>query len=258
MSHVRQERVLEVEHFTPELFRVKTSRSPVFRFRAGQFTMLGLPDLSQGRPLLRAYSMASASYDEYLEFFSVKVPGGPLTSRLKEVRRGDELLVSSRATGTLVLGNLLAGRTLWLLATGTGLAPFMSVLKEPETFERFERVVLIHSVRRVQDLAYRDFLERGIFGHELVGELAQSRFHYVPTVTREKFRTEGRILPLLRSRAIERIFELGALSPEDSRVMLCGNPTMLEELKNHLEQLGFVHGGAGEPGHYLTERAFAP
>lgn len=258
MAKTTTETVLEVEHFTHDLFRLRTTRSPTFRFVPGQFIMIGLPDIDEGRPLLRAYSVVSAFYDEFLEFFSIKVEGGPLTSRLKNIQVGDPILVGIRATGTLVVENLIPAHTLLMLSTGTGLAPFLSIIQDPTPFERFEKVVLVHCVRRVCDLAYREFLEKGIYESELVGELAQGKFHYFPTVTREPFIHEGRITTHLETGAIEKACGLPPISVENTRVMLCGNPKMLTDLQAHFDARGFHHGNSGERGHYLTERAFAP
>ncbi|OQX66712.1 MAG: ferredoxin--NADP(+) reductase [Sorangiineae bacterium NIC37A_2] len=258
MAKTTTETVLEVEHFTEDLFRIRTTRSAAFRFIPGQFVMMGLPDIDEGRPLLRAYSVVSAFYEEFLEFFSIKVEGGPLTSRLKDVKVGDQILVGNRATGTLIVENLIPAHTLLMLSTGTGLAPFLSVIQDTTPFERFEKVVLVHCVRRVKDLAYREFLEKGIFENELVGELAREKFHYFPTVTREPFVNHGRITTHLDEGTIERAFGLPPLSLDSTRVMLCGNPKMLTDLQAYFDARGFSHGNSGERGHYLTERAFAP
>lgn len=258
MAKTTTEKVLEVEHFTHDLFRIRTTRPSTFRFVPGQFIMLGLPDIDEGRPLLRAYSVVSAFYDEFLEFLSIKVEGGPLTSRLKEVRPGDDILVGIRATGTLVVENLIPAHTLLMLSTGTGLAPFLSIIQDTTPFERFEKVVLVHCVRRVEDLAYREYLEKGIYESELVGDVAREKFCYFPTVTREPFANHGRITTHLETGSLERAFGLPAISLENTRVMLCGNPKMLTDLQAHFDALGFHHGNSGERGHYLTERAFAP
>jgi ferredoxin--NADP+ reductase len=250
-----EERVLETHHWTDKLFTVKTTRPAGFRFNNGQFCMMGLE--VEGKPLVRAYSLASANYEETLEFFSIKVPDGPLTSRLQHVNVGDTLLVGKRATGTLTIGNLKPGRTLWLLATGTGLAPFLSVIKDPETYERFERVVLTHTCRRVDDLAYAQFIERELPSDEVLGELIRPRLIYYPSVTREAFRTEGRITDLIASGKAFSDLGLPPLDPSHDRLMLCGSPEMLADTSGLLEARGFVEGNSGEPGDYLIEKAFA-
>lgn len=258
MAQTTEERVLSVHHWTNEYFSLRTTRNAGFRFESGQFVMIGLPDPAGGRPLLRAYSVASAHYDEHLDFFSIKVPGGPLTSRLQHVQPGDTVLVGTRATGTLTLGNLLPGETLWLLATGTGLAPFLSVIQDPETYERFENVVITHTCRTVADLAYADFLSHELGENELFGEEVKRKLRYYPTVTREPFKTQGRVTPLLQSGQISRDLGLPEFNIERDRVMLCGSQSMLDDVTAFLEGLGFDHGNSGEKGHFLTERAFAP
>ncbi len=253
-SKYTAERVLSVYHWTDRLFTIRCTRSGGFRFANGQFVMMGL--LVEGKPLVRAYSMASANYEEDLEFFSIKVQDGPLTSRLQHVEVGDSILVGTRPTGTLTIGNLRGGETLWLLATGTGLAPFLSVIKAPETYERFERVVLAHTCRQVDDLAYATFIEQELPQHELLGELVKPKLIYYPSVTREPFRTTGRITQLLGSGRACTDLGLPPLDPERDKIMLCGNPEMLHESSALLESMGFQEGNSGEPGDYLIEKAF--
>ena len=191
MSAFHHERVLSVRHWTERLFSFRTTRTPSFRFRSGQFVMMGLE--GEGKPLLRAYSLASAHYDDALEFFSIKVPDGPLTSRLQHLREGDEVLIGRKPTGTLVVDNLKAGRTLFLLGTGTGLAPFLSIIRDPEAYERFERIVVAHGVRWIKDLAYSDIIANDLPKDEFVGDMARRQLVYYPTVTREPFRNQGRL-----------------------------------------------------------------
>lgn len=250
------ERVLDVHHWTDRLFTIRCTRSSGFRFSNGQFVMIGLPN-DDGKPLMRAYSMASANYEETLEFFSIKVPDGPLTSRLQHIKVGDDLLVGTRPTGTLVVGNLKPGRTLWLLATGTGLAPFLSIVKDPETYERFERVVLTHTCRKVDELAYAKFLREELPSHELLGDYVKGKLVYYPSVTREEFKTKGRITTLIRDGHIFYDLDLPPLNPARDRVMLCGSPEMLADTAALLEERGFEEGNSGEPGDYLVEKAFA-
>jgi ferredoxin/flavodoxin---NADP+ reductase len=255
MSNFNQEQVVSVRHWTDRLFSFRTTRNPSFRFRNGQFTMMGLE--TEGRPLLRAYSLVSANYEEELEFFSIKVPNGPLTSRLRHVREGDQVIVSRKATGTLVLDNLKPGRNLFLLGTGTGLAPFLSIIKDPETYERFERVVIVHGCRWIADLAYGDLIADGLPKDEFVGELLREKLDYYPTVTRESFRHNGRISLLLRSGKLAEDLDLPPINPNADRFMLCGSPAMLADISAILDQRGFDEGNHGEPGHYAIEKAFA-
>lgn len=194
MSKYLEERVISVHHWTESLFSFRTTRDPSFRFRNGEFTMIGIE--VEGRPLLRAYSVVSANYEEELEFFSIKVENGPLTSRLQHLKVGDPIMVGKKPTGTLVLDNLLPGRHLYLLGTGTGLAPFLSIIKDPETYERFERVVLVHGCRKVEELAYGDTITQDLPNHEFLGETIADQLIYYPTVTREPFRNTGRITDL--------------------------------------------------------------
>ena len=254
MSNFNEETVLSVHHWTDNLFSFTTTRNPTFRFRNGEFTMIGIP--VNGKPLLRAYSVASANHEENLEFFSIKVDNGPLTSHLQHLKIGDTVMVSRKATGTLVIDNLFAGRNLFLLGTGTGLAPFLSVIKDPETYERFEKVILVHGVRQVAELAYGDTITATLPEDELIGELLRDKLVYYPTVTREPFRNTGRITDLLASGKITDDLGLDALDPEHDRVMMCGSPGMLVDTKALLLDRGFVEGNHGEPGHFVVEKAF--
>jgi ferredoxin--NADP+ reductase len=250
------EQVIAVHHWNDKLFSFRTTRSTTLRFQNGHFLMLGLE--VDGRPLVRAYSIASANYDEYLEFLSIKVQDGELTSRLQHLEAGDTVLVSRKSVGTLVVDDLLPGRNLYLLATGTGLAPFLSIIKDPSIYERFERVVLVHGVRRVRDLAYAEFIENELPNNEFFGEEVRARLIYVPTVTRETFRTRGRITHLIDSGTLAQITNLPQLNPESDRVMLCGSPAMLADLRAALDARGFVASPQkGHAGHYVIERAFA-
>ena len=255
MSAFQSEKVLTVHHWTDQLFSFTTTRDTAFRFINGQFTMIGLP--VNGKPLLRAYSIASANHEETLEFFSIKVPEGPLTSRLQHLQPGDELIVGRKPTGTLLLQNLLPGKVLWLLATGTGLAPFLSLIKDPETYERFEKVVIVHGCRTQAELAYRQLFEHELHEHEYLGELVKNQLLYYPTVTREKFRNEGRITELMESGKLYSDLSLPAPSVADDRFMICGSPAMLKDLKHMLEAQGFAEGNMQHASHFVIERAFA-
>lgn len=254
MSQLNEERVLSVRHWTPDLFSFTTTRNPAFRFRSGEFTMIGLE--VEGKPLLRAYSLASAHYEDRLEFFSIKVPNGPLTSRLQHLKEGDAIVVSRKATGTLVLDSLLAGRNLYLLGTGTGLAPFVSIIKDPEAYERFERLVLVHGCRQVDELAYGENIVAALKNDEFLAESVREKLVYVPTVTREPFRNRGRITDLIVS---GKLFEIAGLDPLDSardRAMICGSPEMLAETRAILTERGFEEGASGRPASYVYEKAF--
>jgi ferredoxin--NADP+ reductase len=243
-----------VRHWTPELFSLRTTRDPTFRFASGQFVMLGLE--VEGKPLLRAYSIASAHYADDLEFYSIKVPGGPLTSRLMKVRPGDEVLVGRKPTGTLVLDGLRPGRTLYLVGTGTGLAPWLSLARDPEVYERFEKVVITHTVRQVADLSYREFLTHDLPNDPDLGEIVAPRLIYYPTVTREPFVTQGRITDLIASGRIFDDIGLPPLDPAHDRLMLCGGPSVLADLKALLLARGYQEGSVAAPGDFVLERAF--
>lgn len=250
------ETVLTVHHWTETLFTLTTTRDTSFRFENGQFTMIGIP--VEGRPLLRAYSMVSANYEETLEFLSIKVPDGPLTSRLMHIRPGDPLYVGRKPTGTLVIDYLVPGRTLFLLSTGTGLAPFMSIIKDPATYERFERVVLTHTCRHGSELAYRDWITKDLPAHELLGEEAAAKLTYYPTVTRDgpgPWR-EGRITDLIGNGTLFSDLGRGGFDPASDRIMICGGPEMLADCRRISEEHGFVEGSSGRPGTYVIEKAF--
>ncbi|NMG75107.1 ferredoxin--NADP reductase [Aromatoleum diolicum] len=255
MSNLATERVLSVHHWNDSLFSFRTTRDRGLRFVNGQFVMIGLE--VEGRPLTRAYSIASPNHEEHLEFFSIKVPNGPLTSRLQHLKEGDPIVVSKKPTGTLVLHDLKPGKHLYLLATGTGLAPFMSVIQDPETYDRFERVVLIHGVRTVSELAYRGFITRELPEHEFFGEWAREKLIYYPTVTREPFIHQGRLTHLIETGKLFRDIGLPDLDPAVDRVMICGSPAMLKDCCTLLDARGFkVSRHIGEPGDYVIERAF--
>jgi ferredoxin--NADP+ reductase len=254
MSALYQEQVIDVQHWTDTLFSFTTTRNPGFRFRSGQFTMMGLE--VEDKPLLRAYSMASANHEDSLEFFSIKVADGPLTSRLQRIKSGDAVLVGRKATGTLVTDNLLPGLRLLLLSTGTGLAPFASVIKDPEVYEKYETIVLVHGCRQVSELRYGKRAVEAQRADEFFGPLLSRKLHYYPTVTREPFRNRGRITHLIAS---DKLFSDCGLPPLDiatDRVMLCGSPAMLADLRTIFEEHGFLEGNHAEPGHFVVEKAF--
>ena len=249
------ETVLDVRHWTGDYFSFTTTRDDGFRFDNGQFVMIGLE--VDGRPLMRAYSIASANWEEQLEFFSIKVPHGPLTSRLQHIRHGDTLLMSRKPTGTLLISDLHPGRTLYLLATGTGLAPVLAIIKDPETYERFETVVLTHGVRSVADLAYADYIRRELPQHEFLGEQIRAQLRYYPAVSREAFEHQGRLTTLLDSGRMQADLGLPAIDPARDRFMICGSPSMLADFRQILDERGFQAAPRiGIPGHYVFERAF--
>ncbi len=249
------ERVLSVRHWTPDYFSFTTTRDDGLRFDNGQFVMIGLQ--VEGRPLMRAYSIASANWEEELEFFSIKVPHGPLTSRLQHIQPGDDLLVSRKPTGTLLISDVHPGRNLYLLSTGTGLAPFLSVIKDPATYERFERVVLTHGVRGVADLAYHDYITRELPRHEYLGDVIARQLLYYPVVSREPFRHSGRLTTLLDSGRVASDLGLAPLDAAHDRAMICGSPQMLADLRAILDGRGFSAAPRiGTPGEYVFERAF--
>ncbi len=255
MAAFNIEHVTGVRHWNDFLFSFTTTRDAGLRFENGQFIMIGLA--VDGRPLLRAYSIASANYEEHLEFFSVKVADGPLTSRLQHLQVGDEILIGSKPTGTLLLQDLKPGRNLYLLSTGTGLAPFLGILRDPDTWERFDRVILAHGVRQIADLAYRQTLENELPNHEYFGEAVSAKFSYYPCVTREEFRHQGRIDELLASGKLCTDVGLPPLDPAIDRVMICGSAAMLKSISTMLDARGFqASPRIGTPGDYVIERAF--
>ncbi len=254
MNNLHQETVLSVRHWNDTLFSFTTTRDRGLRFKNGHFLMIGLE--VEGKPLMRAYSVVSPNYEEHLEFYSIKVPNGPLTSRLQHLKPGDSVYVSRKPTGTLVMNHLLPGKRLYLLATGTGLAPFMSMIRDPETYERFEHVILAHGVRYTHELGYADYIRDELPNHEYIGEQVRAQLHYYPTVTREPFQHQGRLTELLSSGKLCSDVGMPPLDLEHDRVMICGNPSMLAELTNLLEARGFQEGASHQPGHFTIERAF--
>lgn len=253
-STIRREIVQSVTHWTDRLFSFTTSRDAGFRFRSGQFTMIGLE--VDGRPLMRAYSIASAVYDNRLEFFSIKVPDGPLTFRLQHIEPGMEVLIGQKPTGTLILDGLSAGRRLYLLGTGTGVAPFASIARDPETYERFESVALVHGCRKVAETNYSALVVDQLMEDEFLGADARQQLVYYPTVTRETFRNSGRITDLLLSGNLSSGLGYPALDPALDRVMVCGSQSFNNDIVAYLTERGFVEGSSGEPAHFVIEKAF--
>jgi ferredoxin/flavodoxin---NADP+ reductase len=248
------EKVTWVRHWTPSLFSFKTTRDPAFRFQSGQFVMLGLE--VDGRPLLRAYSIASPTWADELEFYSIKVQDGPLTSRLQKIAVGDDLLIGKKPTGTLVLDSLRPGKRLWMLGTGTGLAPWLSLARDPEVYERFDEVIVTHTVREVADLNYRELFEHELPNDPDLGELIAPKLKYYPTVTREPFKTQGRITDLIASGKVFDDLGVPPLNPAEDRLMLCGGPSVLADLKALILARGFEEGSVATAGDFVLERAF--
>ena len=253
-SPYNEETVTSVHHWNDTLFSFRTTRNPGFRFQTGQFVMIGLQ--VNGRPLVRAYSIASPHYEEYLEFYSIKVPDGPLTSKLQHLQVGDKILVGRKPTGTLINDNLRPGRYLYLLSSGTGLAPFMSTIQDPDYYEAFERIILVHGVRQVSELGYRNFITEDLPNNEYLSEEVRKKLLYFPTVTREAFTQQGRVTDLLDSGDLTRSLGLPDIDPEQDRVMICGNPGLLTDLVEILERRGFDEGSMNHRGAYVIERAF--
>ena len=254
MAAFAEEKVLSVHHWNDTLFSFTTTRDPGLRFKTGQFVMIGLQ--VEGKPLMRAYSVVSAHYEDHLEFYSIKVQDGPLTSRLQHLQVGDTLLVGRKPTGSLIMDNLLPGKNLYLLSTGTGLAPFMSVIRDPEFYEAFEKIVLTHGVRWKSELGYMEHIREDMPDNEHFGDLVKSQLIYYPTVTREDFHNQGRLTDLMRSGKLYEDIGLPPLNPETDRVMICGSPAMLKELVEILDEAGFTEGTSHAPGSYVIERAF--
>ena len=255
MSPFITETVLAVRHWTDAYFSFTTTRDCGFRFENGQFVMIGL--MVNDKPLMRAYSIASANWEEQFEYFSIKVAHGPLTSRLQHIQPGDQILMSRKPTGTLLISDLLPGKNLYLLATGTGLAPFLSIIRDPETYERFERVILTHGVRMIEDLAYADYIEKELPKHEFLGAMISKQLQYYPAVSREPHRHHGRLTTLLESGELSSSVGLPPINAEHDRFMICGSPGMLTDFRRILDARGMQAAPRiGTPGHYVFERAF--
>ena len=255
MAAFDTETVLTVHHWNESLFSFTCTRGQSLRFESGHFVMVGLE--VEGKPLMRAYSVASAHYEEHLEFFSIKVQDGPLTSRLQHLIPGDKVLIGRKPTGTLVLSDLLPGRNVYLFATGTGLAPFLSIIRDPDVYERFEKVVLVHGTRKVDELAYAELIDHDLPKSDHLGELVREKLLYYPTVTREPFRNQGRLPELIANGKLCSDLGLPQLDPQVDRAMICGGPAMLKDMRSVLDSAGFaISPGIGQPGGYVIERAF--
>ncbi len=255
MSAFIDARVLSVHHWTDRLFSFTTTRDAALRFSNGHFTMIGLR--VNDKPLLRAYSIASPNYEDHLEFLSIKVEDGPLTSRLQHIQPGDSIVVGRKPTGTLVVDYLLPGKRLYLFSTGTGLAPFMSIIRDPESYEKFEQIILVHGVRTVGELAYHDVILQHLPNHEFLGDMIAGQLLYYPTVTREDFRNVGRVPDLIESGKLFADLDVPPLDAAHDRAMICGSPAMLKDLRHLLESRGFKEGNTTRQGDFVIERAFA-
>lgn len=255
MAAFNTQKVLSVHHWTDAYFTFTCTRDESLRFENGQFVMVGL--MVDGKPLMRAYSVASANWEEHLEFFSIKVPDGPLTSRLQHLKVGDDILISKKPTGTLILGDLNPGKHLYLLSTGTGIAPFLSITKDPDVYEQFEKVILVHGVRLKKDLAYYDRFTKELFEHEYLGDLVRDKLIYYPVVSREPFEHQGRLTDLMKSGQLFADIGLPPMNPQDDRAMICGSPSMNRDTAAVLNSFGLtVSPKMGQRGDYLIERAF--
>ena len=248
------ETVTMVTHYTDRLFRFRMTRPPSFRFRSGEFVMIGLPNAE--KPVYRAYSITSPSWDDELEFFSIKVPGGPLTEHLKEIRPGDTVLMRRKPTGTLVNDALLPGERVYMFSTGTGIAPFASLVRDPETYEKFGTVILTHTCRQAAELEFGMELVDIVRNDPLVGEFARDRLVHYPTVTREEFARTGRITEHITSGRLFDELGLPPIDPGSDRGMICGSMAMLNDTRQLMEGFGLAEGSNSSPDTYVVERAF--
>ena len=253
-ANVYAETVVSVKHYTDRLFSFRITRPQSLRFRSGEFVMIGLPNAE--KPVYRAYSVASPNWDDELEFFSIKVPDGPLTSELQKIRPGDTVLMRHKSTGTLVVDALTPARRLFMISTGTGIAPFASLLRDPDTYEKFEQVILTHTCRDAAELAYGRELYAELENDPLIGELTAGRVTLYSTTTREPSGVMGRITALIGSGKFYADLGIEKLDPETDRVMICGSIHMLKDVKELAESLGFVEGSLSHPGSFVVERAF--
>ncbi|WP_068296412.1 ferredoxin--NADP reductase [Pararhodobacter sp. CCB-MM2] len=247
--------VTQVTHWTDRLFSFRVTRPQSLRFRSGEFVMIGLMG-ENGKPLLRAYSIASPNWDEELEFYSIKVPDGPLTSKLQHIEVGDEIILRPKPVGTLVHDALLPGKRVWFLATGTGIAPFASLMRDPETYEKFEQVVMMHTCRTVDELEYGRKLVEDLQNDPLIGEMVEGKLLYYPTTTREDFHHKGRITDNLTSGKVFEDLGIPPMNPAEDRAMVCGSLAFNVDVKAVLEGFGLREGANSEPLEYVVEKAF--
>jgi len=254
MSAFIEGKVLSVHHWTDTLFSFTCTRDPHFRFENGHFVMIGL--MVDGKPLTRAYSIVSPNYQEDLEFLSIKVPNGPLTSRLQHIKVGDTVVYGRKSVGTLVTSSLVPAKNLYMFSTGTGLAPFMSIIRDPEVYAKYDRLILTHTCRTVGELAYHDYITQELPNDEFLGEDVKAKLTYYPTVTREPFRNQGRITDLIRNHKLFEDIKSTPLDPANDVAMICGGPDVLAETVELLKERGFVEGAGHTPGNYVIEKAF--
>lgn len=254
-ANVHAVRVTALKHYTESLFAFSCERPDAFRFRSGEFVMIGL--MNGAKPLLRAYSIASPAWDEQLSFYSIKVPDGPLTSRLQNIQIGDEILVGKKPTGTLVLDALTPGKRLFLVSTGTGIAPFASLIREPETYERYDEIIVTHTCRTAPELVYGEEIVAAALADPLVGEDAAKKLRLVTSLTRNSHKLEGRITTLIENGRLFAHLGAAPFDPAQDRVMICGSSLVLTDMKLLCEAHGFVEGSNSEPGSFVIERAFA-
>lgn len=250
-----EETVLSVDHYTDRLFKFRLTRPQSFRFRSGEFIMIGLPQ-ENGKPLLRAYSVASPNWDDTLEFYSIKVPDGPLTSQLQKIKQGDKVLLGKKPVGTLVLDALLPAKRLYMFSTGTGFAPFASLIRDPETYEKFDEVIVTHTCREVAELQYSQDTAEAFLNDPDIGEIAQGKLRVYQTCTREDFEHTGRITDLIRSGKLFDDLGVPKLNAEDDRAMICGSIDMTKELRELMEAHGLREGANSDPADFVIERAF--
>ncbi|MGB0922337.1 MAG: ferredoxin--NADP reductase [Alphaproteobacteria bacterium] len=254
-KNLTEETVLSVKHWTDRLFSFRITRPPTFRFRSGEFVMIGL--FIEGKPLLRAYSIASPAWDEELEFFSIKVPGGPLTSQLQQIEVGSKVLLGKKPTGTLVLDALKPGKRLYMYSTGTGIAPFISLMKDPETYERYEQVIITHTCRQTAELEYGKAQINAMPDDPLVGEEAVGKLFHYTTATQEDYIRQGRITQHINTGVLFEELDMPRLNPETDRVMICGSMEMIKDVATLVEEHGLEEGSNAKPADYVIEKAFA-
>lgn len=247
--------ITKVTHWTDTLFSFRVTRPTSLRFRSGEFVMIGLPK-EDGKPLLRAYSIASPSWDEELEFYSIKVPDGPLTSRLQKIQAGDQIILKTKPVGTLVLDALVPGKRLWMICTGTGIAPFASLLRDPETYEQYEQVIVAHTCRTKAELDYGSEIVSALPDDPLIGELVGDKLKYYPTTTRETSDINGRISDHIRSGEVFDTLKLTRWNADEDRVMVCGSMALNKDIMSLCEGAGLTEGANSKPAEYVVEKAF--
>jgi ferredoxin--NADP+ reductase len=253
-ANVYAQTVVSVKHYTDRLFSFRITRPQSLRFRSGEFVMIGLPNAE--KPVYRAYSVASPAWDEELEFFSIKVPDGPLTSELQKIQVGDTVIMRQKSTGTLVVDALTPAKRLFMISTGTGIAPFASLLRDPDTYEKFDQLILTHTCRDIAELTYGQELVAALEKDPLIGELTGGRVTLYNSTTREESPRMGRITALIGSGKFYADLGIEKLNPETDRIMICGSMHMLKDVKELAESLGFHEGSLSHPSSFVVERAF--